>query len=137
MLLKVFSSEASWWEYFKLPNQFRVGYKMASLELFNTPPTKDDTVAEVKSGWVLRSNEPQEENQVTAEIYGFDVLFTHAKMLRDFETERAAGKHKAEDPEYQVLCRFVTWFEGNELKGVGIVGTGYIVNDNGKTIEKI
>lgn len=135
MLLKVFSVEESWWEYFKLPDQFRVGNKLASLELFDF--SDEESLTGEKSGWVLRSVEPQAEDVVTAEMYGFDVLFTHPKRLKEFKKLRGAGKGKQEDPEPQVPCIFVTWFEGNELKGVGIVGTGYIINDNGKTIEKI
>ncbi len=85
----------------------------------------------------MRSNEPQVENEIMPEMYGFSVLFTHPKRLREFEDRRNTGKEKPEDPEPQVMCQFISWFDGIELKGVGIVGFGYIVNDNGKTIEKV
>lgn len=126
MLLKVFSSETQSWMYYELPKAFKVGYMWATQESVDVV----DSLNGQELAWMLRHN-PKGENEGGIALSGFDVLFTTQEEL-----QRYKDRYK-EDQASGVSCRFVSWFDDGQLEGVGIFGNGYIVNDNGKTIEKV
>ena len=116
MLLKVYSAETSTWMYYELPKTFKISYMNAQRSEFGEWGI-----------WAIKDSRPDAVDMV----FNFDVLFSNGDTLFNFNIE-----HK-KDIERIVECRLVIWKDDGAFDGVGIVGTGYIVNDNGKTIERV
>jgi hypothetical protein len=128
MLLKVFSAASQDWMYYKLPNSFKVGHRYASQEWLESSDAL--TGNGQKLDWVFR-NELKKEDTPSVALCGFDVLFTTPESYEDYCARRQ------EDISSHVFCKFVSWLEDGAIEGVGIMGYGYILNEDGKTIEKV
>ena len=116
MLLKVYSADTRSWMYYELPKAFKIFYMNAQRDEFGQ--------------WSIWAIKGSKADAVDVK-YDFDVLFSNGDTLFNFNIE-----HK-KDKERIAECRLVIWKDDGCFEGVGIVGTGYIVNDSGKTIERV